>query len=257
MTSDIRACPTTGIALLPACGQTVFRLAKPSYGPLNPQCRPLTSDDDRSRWNRFDLPGEQTVYAASTPEGAYGELLGGLKKPAPLAASVLFDDAGGAAVTVEELIAEDWAALGKRLAPHVVNVNWLDEFRLYTMTLPQQGWLVDSEHSRTVTFLQENIPLALWERGVQGVTVSDLRSEDRFLTTHLAERLARARLTEGHTAIGLRYGSKHGSDWDCWTVWLRNGVNTSIAVDAGEPVHPPERNPILAKVLDTYNLSAQ
>lgn len=25
----------------------------------------------------------------------------------------------------------------------------------------------------------------------------------------------------GDKAIGLRYGSKHGSDWDCWTVWLR------------------------------------
>jgi hypothetical protein len=255
VSSNVRTCPTTGIALVPASGQTVFRLAKPSYGPLNPQRRTATSADDRSGWNRFDLPGEQTIYAASSPEGSYGELLGSLKKPRPVAAARLFDDAGGA--TMEELIAADWAAAGKRLAPYVVDINWLFEFLLYMMTLPQSGWLVDSEHSRTVTYLQGNIPLPLWERSIQRVTVSDLRSEDRFVTTHLAERLARARLDEGDTAIGLRYGSKHGSDWDCWTVWLRNGVAAGIAVDGGDPVQPPELNPVLAKVLETYNLSAQ
>lgn len=255
MSSSVRICERTGIALVPASGQTVFRLAKPSYGPLNPRRRAVTSADDRNEWNRFDLPGEQTIYAASSPEGAYGELLGSLKKPAPVAAAQLFDDVGDA--TMEELIAEDWAAAGKRLPPYVVDINWLYEFRLYTMTLPQQGWLTDSEHSRTVTFLQGNIPLRLWERSMQRVTVSDLRSEDRFVTTHLAEVLANARLDDDNTAIGLRYGSKHGSDWDCWAVWLRNGVAATIAVDNGLPVHPPVYNPILAKVLDTYNLSAQ
>ena len=92
---------------------------------------------------------------------------------------------------------------------------------------------------------------------MQQVTVSDLRSEDRFVTTHLAEQLASARLAEGDKAIGLRYGSKHGSDWDCWTVWLRNGVAASISADGGETVQAPEYNPVLAKVLETYNLSAQ
>jgi hypothetical protein len=255
VSSDVRACPTTGIALIPASGQTVFRLAKPSYGALKPQRRPWTSDDDRSRWNRFDLPGEQTIYAASTPEGAYGELLGSLKRPTPIPASRLVDDAGGA--TMEELIAQEWAAAGKRLPPYVVDVNWLYEYRLYTMTLPQSGWLVDSEHSRTVTFLHANIPVALWERGVQQITVSELHSENRFLTTHLAERLAHARVVEGDTAIGLRYLSKHGSDWTCWTVWLREAVDAGIAVDDGAPVQPPDQNPILAKVLDTYGLSVQ
>ena len=87
--------------------------------------------------------------------------------------------------------------------------------------------------------------------------MSVLRCEDRYITTHLAERLAGARLAEGDRAIGLRYGSKHGSDWDCWTVWLRGGVAAGIAVDDGLPVHAPEGNPVLAKVLDTYGLSAR
>ncbi|MUL50054.1 hypothetical protein FZI85_29910 [Mycobacterium sp. CBMA293] len=252
--SNVLTCPSTGLALVPASGQTVFRLARPSYGALNPRRRTATSDDDRSEWNRFDLAGHQTVYAASTPEGAYGELLGSLKKPAQFPGSRLFDDAGTA--TMEELIAQDWAEAGKRLAPCEVDINWLYEFRMYTMTLPVGGWLVDSEHSRTVSYLQQNIPLAVWERSVHQVTVSVLRCEDRFITSHLAERLAGARLAEGDKAIGLRYGSKHGSDWDCWTVWLRGGVAASIAVDDGTPVQAPESNPVLAKVLDTYGLLA-
>jgi hypothetical protein len=255
VSSNDHTCPVTGIAVVPATGQMVLRLAKPSYGPLNPQRRTATSDDDRSRWNRFDLPGERTVYAASSPEGAYGELLGALKKPAPTPPRRLFDDAGEA--TMEELIAADWAALGKRLPPYVVDINWLYAFRLYTMRLPDSGWLVDSEHSRTVSYLQGAIPTPLWERGIQAVTVSHLRCEDRFVTTHLAERLARARLEGGQTAIGLRYGSKHGSDWDCWTLWLRNEVAAAITVDAGAPVEHPRSNPALAKVLDTYNLSVR
>ncbi|GAB1816736.1 hypothetical protein MUNTM_57810 [Mycobacterium sp. MUNTM1] len=157
---------------------------------------------------------------------------------------------------MEELIAEDWAAAGKKLAPYVVDINWLYEFRLYTLTLPEHGWLVESEHSRTVNFLQSNIPGNLWERGIQHVTVSTLRCEDRYVTTYLAERLARARVVGDITPLGLRYGSKHGSDWDCWTVWLREGVADSMGVDGGTAVAAPNQNPVLAKVLDTFGLSA-
>lgn len=156
MLGEALTCPVTGLALIPAAGQTVFRLAKPSYGPLNPQCRTISSCDDRSSWNRFDLPGEQTIYAASNPDGAYGELLGRLKKPRPVPAARYLDDVGSA--TIEELITEDWAAAGKKLAPYVVDINWLYEFRLYTLTLPEQGWLVESEHSRTVNFFAEQHP---------------------------------------------------------------------------------------------------
>jgi hypothetical protein len=158
---------------------------------------------------------------------------------------------------MEELIAQEWAATGKKLAPYVLDINWLYEFRLYILTLPQVGWLVESEHSRTIAYLHGHIPLGLWERGIQRITVADLRSEDRFVTTSLAEQLARPRLADGIEAIGLRYGSKHGSEWDCWTIWLREGVAASIAVDKGSQIETPERNPLLAKVLDTYNLSVK
>lgn len=252
MRSDVVVYSATGIALIPARRQTVFRLAKPSYGPLNPRRRDISGTDDRIEWNRFDLPGEQTIYAASTPQGAYGELLGPLKKPRALPAAALLDDVGDA--TIEDLIANDWAQAGKQLPPYVVDLNWLYRFRLYTLTLPERGWLVELEHSATVAYLHGHIPASLWDRGFRRITVSDLRSEDRLVTTTLAEQVAAVQLDDGATALGLRYGSKHGSDWQCWTIWLRGHLRNVLGVDDGIPVAEPNENPALAAVLQTYNL---
>lgn len=192
------------------------------------------------------MPGLQTIYAASTPEGAYGELLGPLKRPArQVAASTLFDDAGDS--TMEALIAKDWADAGFRLPPYVVDIDYLYASHLYTLTLPRDGWLVDAEHSRTVTYLHEHLPAR--------VTVSHIRSEDRFTTTHFAEILARAKLATGATPIGLRFGSKHGSDWDCWAIWLRGNVIDQLSADGGRVIHHPVRNPALTAVLETFNLT--
>ncbi|MDQ2638404.1 MAG: hypothetical protein M3Y83_16175 [Actinomycetota bacterium] len=44
-------------------------------------------------------------------------------------------------------------------------------------------------------------------------------------------------------------------DKTCWSVWLRDTTRAGISVDEGTPVAPPARNPALAKVLATYNLT--
>ncbi|MDQ2638398.1 MAG: hypothetical protein M3Y83_16145 [Actinomycetota bacterium] len=211
MSVEVDICSTTGVALVSAGRRVLFRLAKPSYGPLNPRRRSISSSDDRLDWNRFDIAGEQTIYAASSPEGAYGELLGSLKKPKTVPAAKYLDDADGA--TLEALIRQDWAAAGKRLPPYVVDLNWLSEFHLYMVALPPSGWLVEVEHSSTVAYLGQHIPCGLWERGIQQITVAELRSSDRALTTLLAEQVANVRLADETYPIGIRYGSKHGSDW--------------------------------------------
>lgn len=250
-------CSVTGIALLPSEGHRVYRLAKPSFGPLNPRQRPLSSVNGRGDWNRYDIPGERTIYAATRQEAAYGELLGALKRPQQrMLASELFDDVVDD-VTVDDLIGQDWKDAGKRLPPYVVDIYWLYEMRLYTVTLPAAGWLIDAEHSRTVTYLHNHIPLNLVERSIAAVTVSDLRSEDRYLTTNLAEQLARAQLEDHTVAVGVRYGSKHGSDWECWAVWLRDDVVSTMAADDGELVGEPEFNAALREVLHTYGLTVQ
>lgn len=254
MARDVLICKTTQMALLPASRQPAFRLADPEYGPLQPRRRSVSSSDDRANWHRFDLAGERTIYAASSMEGAYAELLEPFKKPAPRPASQLFDDAGEGE-TVDELIAHDLAAAGKNPAREI-DADWLHKYRLYTLLLPSQGWLVDAEHSKTVAYLHANRSVALLEQGLTQVTVSDLRSERRFVTSHLAEVMARPRLYDESRPIGLRFGSKYGSDWECWAMWLRDGVHNEIAVDAGHPIAHPDQNPVLRKVLDMYGLSA-
>lgn len=253
MARDVLICNTTQLALLPASQQTVYRLADPAYGPLQPRLRPADTSDNRSDWHRYDLAGERTIYAASSLEGMYAEMLQPLKKPQPMAASELFDDVG-VGETVEDLIAHDFAENGRE-PPHEIDLNWLLEQRLYTMLLPDVGWLVDAEHSNTVAYLHRNRPAALLVEGLQQVTVAELRSENRFVTSHLAETMACCRLQDQTRPIGLLYGSKLGSDWDCWTVWLRDGVDDAISADAGQAVLHPDENPVLLKVLEKYGLS--
>lgn len=69
------------------------------------------------------------------------------------------------------------------------------------------------------------------------------------------EEIAAVLLADETHPIGIRYGSKHGSDWTCWSIWLRDTTRAAIDVDQGAPVAPPARNPALAKVLAAYNLT--
>lgn len=247
-------CENTGLALVPAGGQRVYRLAKPSYGVLNPPARGVSSSQDRAGWNRFDLPGERTLYCASCAEGAYGELLGALKVSGPYRAEEYLDDPG--AGDLYDLIARDWADLGAR-PPGVVDIGWLYAHCLYTVVLPQSGWCVEIEHARTITYLGSHIPLSLWERGVTGITVAQTRSGDRHLTTELAGALAVAPLVGGVRALGIHYYSKHGTQWPCWAVWLRGDVAGALVADAGQRVASPADNVALSAVLEVYNLTAR
>lgn len=253
MRPEIAVCTHTGLALVPAGRQPVYRLAKPSYGVLNPPARGLSSSEDRSGWNRFDLPGEQTIYCASSPEGAYGELLGALKISGPYRASDYLDDPGED--DLYALIAQDWAELGAR-PPGVIDISWLYAHRMYTVTMPLAGWVIEIEHARSLTYLGAHIPLSLWERGVTEITVAQTRSADRYLTTELAGALAAAPLDGAAPSLGIHYYSKHGTEWSCWAVWLRNEVKDALSPDQGVAVAPPAGNAALAAVLDTYNLTA-
>lgn len=218
-----------------------------------PRLRPADVSDDRSTWHRYDLTGERTIYLASSMEDMYAEILQPLKKPAPAPASAMFDDAGDGE-TVQDLIAHDFAEDGKG-PPHEIDLDWLLKRRLYTMLLPTAGWFIDAEHSNTIAYLNRHWPPVLLAKGLQQVTVAELRGEDRFVTSHLAETMARPRLQDQTRPIGLLYGSKLGSDWECWAVWLRDGVHAAINVDAGQPVLHPGKNPVLLKVLKKYGLS--
>lgn len=65
-------CASTGLAYVsgPVTG---YRIAKSSYGPLNPLPR-SAGTTDRSAWSRFDTAGS-TVYIAGDRRTAYAETL--------------------------------------------------------------------------------------------------------------------------------------------------------------------------------------
>ncbi|MEG8177062.1 hypothetical protein [Nocardia terpenica] len=254
----IRTCSKTGFALVPAARRTVYRLAKPSFGPLNPMLRRVSADDPRT-WNRYDVAGQQTVYAASNELGAYGELLAPLKPTLPVPASRYFDDVGDDD-ELESLIREEWTGAGHR-PPRELDFAWLAEHRLYRLTLPTMGWFIDIEAATSLSAIAEYAPTSLVEHGVAEVSVAELRSPDRWLTTTIATRLWPLTLDDGSLAHGIVYGSRHGSEWDCWAIWLRRTRNARTArgllttADPGVDIAPPDINPALAATLRTYRLT--
>jgi len=61
----------TGLRLMASPTVPVFRIAKSSYGPVNP---PVREDSKRRAWNRWDTRG-RTVYASDSAGTAYIEAL--------------------------------------------------------------------------------------------------------------------------------------------------------------------------------------
>ena len=96
-----------------------------------------------------------------------------------------------------------------------------DSRHFYTVVLPQSGWFVVIEHARSITYLGAHIPLSLWERGIDEITVAGARSADRHPTTELAGVLAAAPLVGDVQALGIHCYSKYGTQWSRWAVWLR------------------------------------
>ncbi|MBF6171891.1 RES domain-containing protein [Nocardia blacklockiae] len=254
-----RTCSKTGLVLVPSASREVYRLAKPSYGPLNPLLRGLTTDASTATWNRYDVAGQQTVYAADTEEGAYGELLAPLKPTLPVAAAKYFDDVGPD-TEIDSLIREEWENAGYR-APREIDLTWLSEYRLYRITLPTMGWFIDIEAASSLAAIAKYPPPSLVERGVGEVSVAELRGSDRSLTTAIATRLWPITLDDDSLAHGILYGSRHGSEWNCWAIWLRRSRRVRstkglvATADGGVEVLPPAINPPLEAILTTYDLT--
>ncbi|MBF6330460.1 RES domain-containing protein [Nocardia transvalensis] len=253
-----RTCSKTGFALVPSAGREVYRLSKPSYGPLNPLLRGVSSSESRDAWNRYDVAGQRTVYAASTEQGAYGELLAPLKPKLPASAAIYFDDVASDD-DLESLIREEWQSAGHR-APREVDLMWLSEYRLYRLTLPARGWFIDIEAATSLSAITRYAPPSLIERGIREVSVAELRGSDRELTTAIATSVWPLTLDDTSLAHGIMYGSRHGSDWNCWAVWLRRTKRDRAArglittADRGIEVLQPALNPALDAILTTYGL---
>ncbi|KRF08969.1 hypothetical protein ASH00_04655 [Arthrobacter sp. Soil782] len=137
---------------------SAFRVAKESYGPLNPQERGLLSGD-RSTWYRFDTPG-RTIYTAEDPTTVFLEALSWPRMTAshdayPRKAAAFF---GEPVETIRQEVEEPWRANG-HMIPGCIPANWRDGRLLYSLQFEARPW-VDIAHSETFAALNGALPPA-------------------------------------------------------------------------------------------------
>jgi hypothetical protein len=262
--SEARVCERTGLRLVPANRQRVWRVAKSSWGPLNPPQR--LPDSERRDWNRYDAIDHRTVYAGKPEVAAYAESLAFARvgftreehDSAPATRTLLselFDDEEDTPLI--DAIDQEWRDLN-HMAPHKLVAGWRADRRLYKLTLPDRGWFIDIESAETISAIVAALgPRLATSFGAGSLTTADLRGENRELTTTIADWLWGLVLDDGSLPHGVYYGSKHDSAWKCWAIWLRatddgNPDREPTKHDAGVEIKDYEHNPHLAKVADLF-----
>jgi hypothetical protein len=256
-----RQCSKTGLQLEPASGQRIWRIAKTSYGPLNPQERKAQSH--RRDWGRYDVLGHRTIYGASPAVASYAESLAAQRlrftREGP-ALTELFDDLDPDDQTsLLEAVERDWAERN-HMAPGTVAAGWRLERRLYELRLPRNGWFVAIERAESITAVSAALKSELGDLGLDQLSVGDLRSEHRVLTTTIADWVWHQTLDDGTKPHGIRFGSKHDSTWSCWAIWLRavdDGKRLSAELtksDKGAHILDCEHNPEMARVMKLFKI---
>lgn len=70
---------------------------------------------------------------------------------------------------------------------------------------------------------------------VPQLTTGTLRSEERPVTTAIAEHLHNVTLDTGVPPLGIHFGSKHGTGW-CKALWLDHPDADDILPLSAEPI---------------------
>lgn len=219
--AESRTCTKTGLRLIPVDDSLGFHVAKRTYAQPSAPWR--SADVHRQEWGRFDTLG-RTYYLAETGECAFAEVLASLRRAngsedslAPIAAAL--------DLTLEETvnaIAHEWEEADFR-GVGALPSSWYGRRRLYRARIIDAGWLVDIEHPDTISALQgqadSDVARFLAHQGIPALTTAVLRSENRLVTTMLAEIIRDAVLDDGSNPRGVHFGSKHGAAW-CRAVWL-------------------------------------
>jgi len=260
---DRRICGTTGLAIVRSDGRSAWRIAKTSYGPLQPIRRGIKWD--RSDWNRYDVPGHQTVYAATPTVAAYGESLAYLRAGLDKTKlSQVFvessEDHFDGQQSIQEAVAAEWAEMNFQ-APGTLNAGWRHARALYELKLPNHGWFIDIQDAESLAALRRRLSHPLRVLDVSTLTLSHLTGEDRRLTTAIADWLWRVTLEDGQTAHGIKYSSKYGSNWTCWALWMRSDsadhqlTAQAIKSAPGLEIRPCQNNPDLQSATNVLGLN--
>lgn len=246
MNRQYRVCAVTGLGLV-SSPERVFRVAKTSYGALEPKPREFKGyangsvnysetlvDGDPRSWSRFDTEG-RTVYACDSLLTCYLELLAPFRTTVADQRRALEPAAKAMGMSLKTYWSEilrEWDEQGN------MNAMWLPRvFRegraIYTLSFPQ-GWWVDVNSSQTLSALDDLFPegIQLLDKTiVRNFTASDLTSDSREITTAIASVFRnQIELDDGSLPLGVHFNSKHGTPTGdsgvCWAYWQR-------AVDSG------------------------
>lgn len=212
-------CSSTGLAYVkgPVTG---YRIAKSSYGPMNPLARSAGAVD-RSSWSRFDTPGS-TVYLAGDRRTAYAETLAMARIGKEFRDAVAFA-ARQFNISVEaarKMIQDDWTRNGN-MVPGWLPANWRDGRLMYTLRINEPIRWIDLTAAESIAALNRHLGQQLDDTfGIGTVTLATLAGENRAATTAIAEWLREQVLDDANYAAGVRAHSKYGGG-HCWAYWLR------------------------------------
>lgn len=242
MSSHARTCKVTGLRLVPFGPSAGFHVGKSKY--RQPSAAARTADIHRQDWGRFDVIGE-TFYVAQNVETAYAEVLAGFKLPNggsdPL--QEIADMWGVERAEAVAWIEEDWELLEPDFqGVGAIPTSWRETRRLFEVKMNASGWLVDVHHPASISAIEAagGGTMARWlaTQGIPALTLSVLTSENRMVTTTIADMIRAAALEDGSSPRGIQFPSKHGSGW-CRALWSPEG--TAIPFDG---VRIARENPI-------------
>lgn len=216
----MRVCTNTGLALVDG-PRTGYRIAKVSYGPVNPLERSADPGEDRSRWSRFDTPG-RTIYLADSRRIAFAETLSVARISADFRSAVEFA-ARHFEMSQQQAwkeIEDDWIRNGY-MTPGSVPAGWRDDHLIYQLSITSPAPWVDL--TATESLAAVSVALGQDLRSVHGVdllTLGTLTGEDRQVTSVIAEWIRNQIVDDGSYPAGVKFHSKLGGG-ACWAFWMR------------------------------------
>ena len=254
-----RTCEKTGLVLVTGPSDFVWRIAKTSYGAMNPPLR--QPDEDRRGWGRYDVLSHRTIYAARPQEAAYAESIAfARQKLSAIKIGDLFDESARVgARSLLDSVKEEWAERS-HMPPGALPAGWRLDRLLFRLKLDPEAWFVDVEAGESVAVIRDQLASSWSTMGLEDFTVANLKAEDRAVTTAVSDWIWPKTLDDGSLPAGIRFRSKHGNDWDCWAVWLRrtdddNPEAEVTTVSNGADIADPHHNDPLKRIARLFKIT--
>jgi hypothetical protein len=252
----------------------LVRISGRRYSPFAPPPWHIHADRNgviASLPNRFDDIGpalgfdvEQcflTIYAATSSQGAYGELLADSRPIGPALAAMASYGIAPALLNAAENETVD------PLFPDQLTVSraWRRRRQITQALLGERSTFINVSHPATLTFLRVHFLASLDAQTRQllkldDFDLSDVMSRNRTLTQHLARYLHElpresfSELGPGEEIAGIRYLSRHSPEWECWALFA-DRIEGKLEIGESRPISADD--PDLLAVARHFGLSVE